>query len=47
MSTKAEDVRPEWQELTDEEKKVLSDWVTYFSKRYNIVGRVEGATNTE
>jgi hypothetical protein len=47
MSTKEADAVPEWKDLDDKEKKVLDDWVTYFSKRYNIVGRVEGATNTE
>jgi membrane-associated progesterone receptor component len=30
----------------DEHKKVLNDWFTFFSKRYNIKGKVEGATNT-
>ncbi|KAL1879914.1 hypothetical protein VTK73DRAFT_6726 [Phialemonium thermophilum] len=47
VSTKEEDVRPEWQDLPENEKKVLDDWVTYFSKRYNVVGRVEGASNME
>ena len=42
---KAEDVSPEWADLPDSEKKVLDDWFTFFSKRYNIVGVVEGATN--
>ncbi|KAJ3945106.1 uncharacterized protein N0V96_005129 [Colletotrichum fioriniae] len=28
-------------------KGVLNDWITFFSKRYNIVGRVAGATNFE
>lgn len=46
-STKAEDVKPEWKDLDDKEKGTLDDWITYFSKRYNVVGRVEGATNTE
>ncbi|KAK2034634.1 cytochrome b5-like Heme/Steroid binding domain-containing protein [Colletotrichum caudatum] len=46
-STKAEDVSPEWQDLPDKEKGVLNDWITFFSKRYNVVGRVAGATNTE
>ncbi|KAJ4313746.1 hypothetical protein N0V84_009258 [Fusarium piperis] len=46
-STKAEDARPDWQDLDDKEKGVLNDWVTFFSKRYNIVGVVEGATNME
>ena len=45
-STKAEDVRPEWDDLAEDKKKVLEDWFTFFSKRYNIVGKVEGAKNT-
>jgi membrane-associated progesterone receptor component len=44
-STKAEDVSPDWSTLSDKEKGVLQDWYTFFSKRYNIVGVVEGATN--
>lgn len=39
-SLKAEDCRPEWEDLSDKEKQVLSDWYTFFSKRYNIVGQV-------
>jgi len=46
-STKPEDVRPEWQDLDDKEKGVLNDWITFFSKRYNVVGVVQGATNLE
>jgi hypothetical protein len=46
-STKPEDVSSEWQDLPDKEKGTLNDWVTFFSKRYNVVGRVEGATNFE
>ena len=45
-SLKPEECRPDWEDLTDEQKKVLADWVTYFSKRYNVVGKVVGATNT-
>jgi len=44
-STKPEDVRPEWHDLSDKEKGVLNDWITFFSKRYNVVGKVVGATN--
>ncbi|OBT55126.1 hypothetical protein VE04_04337 [Pseudogymnoascus sp. 24MN13] len=44
-STKASDVSPEWFDLDDKEKGVLNDWYTFFSKRYNIVGKVAGATN--
>jgi hypothetical protein len=40
-----EDVNPEWSDLPEDKKEVLNDWVTFFSKRYNIVGVVEGATN--
>jgi membrane-associated progesterone receptor component len=44
-STKAEDVSSDWSTLDEKEKKVLDDWFTFFSKRYSIVGVVEGATN--
>ena len=44
-STKPEDVQSEWSDLDDKEKGVLNDWITFFSKRYNVVGKVEGATN--
>ncbi|KAF5253315.1 hypothetical protein FANTH_1777 [Fusarium anthophilum] len=46
-STKPEDARPEWQDLEEKEKGVLNDWITFFSKRYNVVGVVEGATNMD
>ncbi|KAI0182913.1 cytochrome b5-like heme/steroid binding domain-containing protein [Xylaria flabelliformis] len=46
-STKPEDVQPEWRDLDDKEKGVLNDWITFFSNRYNVVGLVQGATNTE
>lgn len=39
-SLKPEDAVADWSTLTDEEKGVLNDWYTYFSKRYNIVGKV-------
>ncbi|KAF2486859.1 cytochrome b5-like heme/steroid binding domain-containing protein [Neohortaea acidophila] len=45
-SLKEEDCRPDWYDLADEHKKVLNDWHTFFSKRYNVKGKVEGATNT-
>lgn len=45
-SLKPEDCVPEWQDLDDMEKTVLEEWYTFFSKRYNIVGKVEGAKNT-
>lgn len=47
MSTKPADVRPDWFDLADKEKQTLNDWFTFFSKRYNIVGTVEGATNKD
>jgi hypothetical protein len=46
-STKPEDVSSVWHDLSDKDKGTLNDWVTFFSKRYNVVGVVEGATNTE
>ncbi|KAL2114502.1 hypothetical protein VUR80DRAFT_5987 [Thermomyces stellatus] len=47
MSTKPADVRPDWFDLADKEKDTLNDWFTFFSKRYNVVGTVEGATNRD
>lgn len=44
-SLKPEDCRPDWYDLDDKEKTVLDEWYTYFSKRYNIVGKVKDATN--
>ncbi|KAJ3492429.1 hypothetical protein NLG97_g5400 [Lecanicillium saksenae] len=46
-STKVEDVVADWSTLSEKEKGVLEDWVTFFSKRYNIVGVVAGATNMD
>ncbi|KAJ5238638.1 cytochrome b5, partial [Penicillium chermesinum] len=45
-SLKPEDCVPDWYDLEDKDKVVLDEWFTFFSKRYNIVGKVEGATNT-
>jgi hypothetical protein len=45
-SLKPENCVPEWYDLDDKEKTVLEEWFTFFSKRYNIVGKVEGAKNT-
>ncbi|MCJ1286928.1 hypothetical protein MMC26_006274 [Xylographa opegraphella] len=39
-SVKPEDCRPEWEDLPEKEKTVLNEWMTFFSKRYNIVGKV-------
>ncbi|OGE50253.1 hypothetical protein PENARI_c017G04361 [Penicillium arizonense] len=44
-SLKPEDCVPEWYDLADKEKTTLNEWFTFFSKRYNIVGKVEGAKN--
>ena len=46
-STNPEHVKPEWKDLDDKEKETLNDWITFFSKRYNVVGIVQGATNLE
>ncbi|KAF7507107.1 hypothetical protein GJ744_010920 [Endocarpon pusillum] len=44
-SLKPEDCVPEWSDLEDKYQTVLGEWFTFFSKRYNIVGKVQGATN--
>jgi len=44
-SLKKEDCVPDWYDLQEEKKTVLNDWFKFFSKRYNIVGEVEGANN--
>ena len=44
-SLKPEDVRAEWHDLDATEKKTLDEWEVFFSKRYNVVGVIEGATN--
>ena len=44
-SLKPEDCKPEWEDLDDKEKKVLDDWFAFFSKRYNVVGRVAKSEN--
>ncbi|KAF2492079.1 putative progesterone binding protein [Lophium mytilinum] len=46
-SLKLEDCIAEWENLDDKEKGVLADWFTFFSKRYNIVGKLkpEGGVN--
>lgn len=30
----------DWSVLNKNEKKVLDDWYTFFSKRYNVVGKI-------
>ncbi|KNZ45340.1 hypothetical protein VP01_822g3 [Puccinia sorghi] len=39
-SLKAEDAVADYSSLTEEELKVLDDWVVFFKKRYNIIGKV-------
>ncbi|KAH8107697.1 cytochrome b5-like heme/steroid binding domain-containing protein [Cristinia sonorae] len=39
-SLKEEDASPDYSTLDESERKVLDDWHSFFSKRYNIVGRV-------
>jgi len=39
-SLKPEDCRPDYEDLPDKEKQVLTDWFTFYSKRYNIVGKL-------
>jgi hypothetical protein len=39
-SLKPEDAVPDWDDLEDKYKTVLEEWYTFFSKRYNIVGKV-------
>jgi membrane-associated progesterone receptor component len=40
-SLKPEDCISDYSTLSESEKKVLNDWHTFFSKRYNIVGRLQ------
>ncbi|KZF26445.1 putative progesterone binding protein [Xylona heveae TC161] len=40
-SLKPEDIRSDWSDLGSTEQGVLNDWMTFFSKRYNIVGVVQ------
>jgi len=39
-SLKAEDAVADYSKLDEKEMKVLDDWHSFFSKRYNIVGKV-------
>ena len=40
-SLKPEDCRADYDDLGEKEKTVLDEWFTFFSKRYNIVGKVQ------
>jgi hypothetical protein len=39
-SLKPEDCKPDYEDLEEKDKKVLDDWLVFFSNRYNIVGKV-------
>ncbi|CAE6444077.1 unnamed protein product [Rhizoctonia solani] len=39
-SLKPEDAVPDWSTLEEKERAVLSDWYAFFSKRYDVVGKV-------
>jgi len=38
---KPEDCVPEWEDLDETAQKTLNDWYTFFSKRYNVIGKVK------
>ncbi|KAF1950131.1 progesterone binding protein-like protein [Byssothecium circinans] len=40
-SLKPEDCVSDYSGLSDKERQTLDDWYTFFSKRYNIVGRLQ------
>lgn len=40
-SLKPEDCVHEYDDLDETERKTLDDWYTFFSKRYNIMGKVQ------
>lgn len=39
-SLKVEDAIPDYSSLKPTELKVLDDWVSFFTKRYNIIGQI-------
>ncbi|KAF8658386.1 hypothetical protein AX16_001995 [Volvariella volvacea WC 439] len=45
-SLKPEDAVSDYSVLDEKEMKVLDDWHSFFSKRYNVVGRVVQSTST-
>lgn len=34
------EVRPDYEDLAAEHKKVLEQWFTFFTKRYSVMGKV-------
>ena len=45
-SLKLEDCIPDYSALSEKEVQVLNDWHTFFSKRYNVVGRLQTDSNS-
>ncbi|PVH95222.1 cytochrome b5 [Periconia macrospinosa] len=45
-STKPEDCVSDYSGLSEKELQTLNDWYTFFSKRYNIVGRLEKSASS-
>jgi membrane-associated progesterone receptor component len=45
-SLKLEDCISDYSDLSEKEQQVLNDWHTFFTKRYNIVGRLEADGNS-
>ncbi|KAK6355878.1 hypothetical protein TWF718_000257 [Orbilia javanica] len=43
-SLKPEDAIPDYSGLNESEMETLENWYTFFSNRYNIVGKVEAST---
>ncbi|KAL9932696.1 hypothetical protein V8E36_008395 [Tilletia maclaganii] len=39
-SLKPDDAVPDYSTLDDKQLKVLDDWLAYYTKRYNIVGKL-------
>jgi len=39
-SLKPEDAVPDWSTLEEKDRKTLDDWHAFFTRRYNIVGRI-------
>ncbi|KAF2427795.1 progesterone binding protein-like protein [Tothia fuscella] len=45
-SLKPEDCIPDYADLDETATKTLNDWYTFFSKRYNVVGKVQRDTSS-
>lgn len=44
-SLKPEDCVPEWHDLEDMHKTILSEWYTFLVQRYNVVGKVRTSSS--